>query len=754
MSRFVKFDTGKKLLASGYSIMVVDEDKKPMLSWKKLQKTPWTEQELAKQVERANIWRYGLLTGFNDLFCIDVDLKVFPKVEDRSSFFDEFISFIRDNIDSFDKKVAIYKTANFGYHLVYRTKNSAGNTKLARRKGHDQAILETRGVGGYIVAYDECTNGMDYTTIQKLTEEEHFMILEICKFYDDHTEQLKQDQPQEKAALKPNQGVSPWADFNSRNTVMDVVGSDFEIVRSISSRYIVKRHGSSASHSGYIYKDSGCLYLFTTGTSYPHEKLLSPYALYTHKNHSGDYSAAAKQLYSEGYGDRVVRSIERADEPVQIDQASLDFPIGIFPNGIQQYLVECNRTLDSSIDYMGVSLIWMLSVIIGNSMRVQVKSGWTEPAIVWISCVGKAGLGKTPSIDNVIRPLIKINSREIRDYQKQYAKFKEYDALEAKDKKQHEEIREPKKRQFVVNDVTIEALVQLHEENPNAVGVFKDELAGWMKDMNKYRAGSDLEFWLSSWSNKPVALNRKTVANTYVESPIIPVLGGIQPAILSELFTVENKDNGFVDRMLLSYPDLYVDTYNENELDEELLNWYSDYILHMYSDVKNVVLRFNEEMEVDPHIIPMTAEAKKEWSRIFNDITTRQNSDHENEYMKSMLPKQKSYIPRFALLLNALESYDKELPILSEISASAMLKAEQLSQYFVAMAKKLKINISQVNKLKDIAAERSKSSTQEKFAAMWLLNPDLNKSEAAEILDVSRQTINRWIKGIEGDKTA
>ena len=752
MSRFVKYDDGRKLLDAGYSIMVVDETKKPSLSWKKLQTTPWTEKELTEQVERENIWRYGLITGYGGLFCVDVDLKVFSKVDDRALFWNEFIEFIRDNIDSFDKKIAIYKTANFGYHLVYRTKAKTGNTKLARRKGHKEAVIETRGEGGYIVVYDECVNEMDYASVQTLTDEEHEIILSICRFYDEAAEaEAIRDEPKKAPIEYKEKGLTPWEDFNLRNTVLDVAGDQFEIVRTIQSRYIVRRHGSKASHSGYIYRDSGCLYLFTTALEYPNEKLLSPYAVYTHKNHGGNYSNAAKQLYEQGYGDRLLQPLPRIKDEVVIDYEALSFPIDIFPNGIQQYILECRETLSSSVDYMGCSMIWMLSVIIGNSMRVRVKSGWTEPAIVWISCVGKAGIGKTPSIDNIIRPLVEINSREIREYKKQYAKFKDYDLLSEKEKKNAEEVREPIERQFIVNDVTIEALVALHEENPNAVGVFKDELAGWMKDMNKYRAGSDLEFWLSSWSNKPVALNRKTVKNTYVHSPIIPVLGGIQPAILADLFTVENKDNGFVDRMLLSYPELIVEEYNTKELDPALLTWYCDYVLSMYSNIKNNVIKIDEEMEVVPHVIEMDDGAKQEWHRIFNEITSTQNSDDENQYMKSMLPKQKSYIPRFALLLNALENYSKNEPILTPITKSAILKAEKLSKYFVAMAKKLKVDIVQVNRLKTIATESSKMSDFEKYRTMKIMDPTIKKTEAAEALNVSRQTIMRWDKKVADD---
>jgi len=39
----------------------------------------------------------------------------------------------------------------------------------------------------------------------------------------------------------------------------------------------------------------------------------------------------------------------------------------------------------------------MLSVIIGNSLKVEVKKGWVECCSVWIAIVGKAGVGKTAS---------------------------------------------------------------------------------------------------------------------------------------------------------------------------------------------------------------------------------------------------------------------------------------------------------------------------------------------------------------------
>jgi hypothetical protein len=753
MSKHIKLEKGKSLLAAGYSLLVASEDKLPCHSWKALMTTPWTVAELEKNIQNPKAFRYGYPTGYNDILVIDIDLKVLP-MELRAAFFTEFIAFVRDNVDGFDKKVAVHKTMNFGYHLTYRTRLMMGNEKIAvpvltglksESSGKTQALIESRGTGGYALLYDECTNGLDYTAIQYLSDEEHNTILAICRMYDERVEVQEIEQPKKDKAT----GVSPWQDYNQRHTVFDVVGDEFKVIRNLASKTVIKRHGAISAHSGYVFKDSGCLYLFSTGTAYPNEKLLSPFALFAYKYHSGNMSTAAKELYASGYGDRIKLpqpEIAKVDKPV-IEK--LSFPLDIYPTEIQNYLIECNRTLDSSIDYMGAGLLWMLSILVGNSMKIQVKKGWDECCTIWVTVVGKAGVGKSPSINNVIRPLIQANSREIREYQKRFREWDEYDKLSKKEKEQRPEVQCPIKKQFIVNDVTLEALVELHEENPNAVGVFKDELAGWIKDMNKYRAGSDLEFWLSTFSNQPAALNRKTVKNTYVHSPIIPVLGGIQPAVLNQIFTDEYRDNGFSDRMLLCYPDIQVEMYNDNELSEELIDWYHNYIGELHAHIKNSLIVFDEEREIKPHLIPMDNAAKAEWKRINNKITIMQNSDNESEFTKSMLPKQKTYVPRFALLLSIIDAYANGEELTRPIDAATMIKAERLSDYFITMSKKVKVDSMAYNVIREAANVKGAATPKERCKQMWRTDTDLNRTSAAELLAVSRQTIINWIKEFE-----
>lgn len=728
-----------------FSLIAVNDNKKPNHLWKSCQteKMPWNELEN----ELSKVSNFGIVTGFEDLECIDIDLKVFSTAKEQKEFFDEYIGYLKDNILDFEKKIVVYKTKNAGYHLLYKSKRVQGNLKLAKLKGHTEAVIETRGVGGYIFAYPENKiSNLSYFNIQYISDDDRDIIMSFSKMYN-YVEAIPETPKKQKNTTFGD--ITPWDDYNEKTNIFDVISSDFTIVGNHTKRYVIKRHGSKSPHSGYIFKDTGFMYLFSTGTIYPHEKLITPFIAYAYKYQNGNLSEAAKELHKLGYGSRVVIKENEPEEKIILKKDDLVFPLEIYPKAVQNYIIECSQTLDSSIDYMGCSLLWLISLSIGNSMVIEVKRGWVENGVVWVAIVGKAGIGKTPSISNIIFPLEKINNREISNYIKEYEKYEYYNSLSKKEQEEFPEVQKPKKSQFMANDITVEALVDLHQQSDNAVGVFKDELAGWFKDMNKYKQGSDLEFWLSTWSGKAVNLNRLTRAGSFVAKPFIPVLGGIQPSIFNSFYTEENKDNGFIDRMLLSYPDLQVEKYNESEMNYETIQWYSDTIVAFFERIKTNLVKRDDNQKIEPIVLKFSEEAKKEWVRIYNDITIIQNDDSENEYMKSMLPKQKSYIPRFALLIHIFNAIGELSYNLQEISKDSILKAEKLSKYFIAMAKKIKIDSVEVSEIKQILKDQKGKTNKEKFEQLYLANKNLNKKEVSEQLGVSLQMIYKYIKQIE-----
>jgi hypothetical protein len=741
-----------------FSLITVTSEKIPNHKWKEQQTKRLSPEEFQRHLENPTTANVGIVTGFEDLEVIDIDLKVFSTTSEKNNFWNEYQSILKDAIFDFDKKFVIYKTKNAGYHILYKTKRVGGNQKIAKLKDHKEAVIETRGLGGYVFMYPENKiSELSYFDVKYITDEDWSSLMKVSRSFN-YLESKSDIEPKIKKVYAGG-GLTPWEDFNNQTSVWSVISDDFTVVRDFGDKTFIKRIGSLNYHSGIIYKSENLLWLFTTGTIFPHEKQINPYIAFTYKYHNGDFSASAKDLYNQGFGDRIKKELEEIEKKVpdnseQIEhylfnKTDLNFPIEVFPKPFQSYLIECNEKLDSIVDYMGCSLLWTMSLLVGNLFRIKVKNGWYENPVVWFSLVGRAGVGKTPSIRRILYPLIKENNKEIKNYIKNNEAYREYEKLSKKDKEQQIEVDKPIKKQFIADDITLEALVDLHQEVTTGVGVFKDELAGWLKDMNKYREGSDLEFWLSTWSGTSVNVNRLTRVGSFVENPFIPVIGGIQPAVLNELYNQEKKDNGFMDRMLISYPDVTIPKYNDEEISTDAIIWYNSTIANLRKVIQKLKQETDED-EIQKIEVCFNSDAKKIWINKFNEITEKQNSDNENEYFKSMYPKQKSYIPRFAFLLNALNSVCNDDIDFRIIEVDAMKGAIKLSDYFVATAKKIKFEKSENDKIEKLT--KKANTIKEKVYELWRVDNNFNRSKVAETLNVSRQSILNYIKIFENEQ--
>lgn len=741
-----------------FSLITVTSEKIPNHKWKEQQTKRLSPEEFQRHLENPTTANVGIVTGFEDLEVIDIDLKVFSTTSEKNNFWNEYLSILKDAIFDFDKKFVIYKTKNAGYHILYKTKRVGGNQKIAKLKDHKEAVIETRGLGGYVFMYPESkVSDLSYFEVQYISDADWSSLMKVSRSFN-YLESKSDIEPKIKKVYAGG-GLTPWEDFNNQTSIWSVISDDFTVVRDFADKTFIKRIGSLNYHSGIIYKSENLLWLFSTGTIYPHEKQISPYVAFTYKYHNGDFSASAKDLYNQGFGDRLKKELEEKEKKVPdnsdlidhylFNKSDLNFPLEVFPKPFQSYLMECHEKLDSIIDYMGCSLLWTISILTGNLFSIKVKNGWHETPVVWFSLVGRAGVGKTPSIRRILYPLIKENNKEIKNYIKNTELYREYEKLSKKDKEQQIEIDKPNKKQFIADDITLEALVDLHQEVTTGVGVFKDELAGWLKDMNKYREGSDLEFWLSTWSGTSVNVNRLTRVGSFVENPFIPVIGGIQPAVLNELYNQEKKDNGFMDRMLISYPDVTIPKYNDEEISTDAIIWYNSIIANLRKVIQKLKQQSDEEDFLKIEVC-FSSDAKKIWIEKFNEITEKQNSDNENEYFKSMYPKQKSYIPRFAFLLNALNSVCNDDIDFRIIEASAMNGAIKLSDYFVATAKKIKFEKSEDDKIDKLT--KKANTIKDKVYEIWKVDKNFNRSKVAETLNVSRQSILNYIKIFENEQ--
>lgn len=378
------------------------------------------------------------------------------------------------------------------------------------------------------------------------------------------------------------------------------------------------------------------------------------------------------------------------------------FPVDVFPKAVQEIITATNESLKFSIDYMGASLLYAISVAIGNTYSAEIKNYWQESAVLYIAIVGLQGVNKSQPLTFALKPL---QYRDELHYQKYLKEKSEYDSNISLSKKERNDfgIEEPIKpalQQHIVTDFTPESLAEVLKYNKRGLGVYADELASWFKNFNRYNKGSEEQFWLSVWSGKPIRINRKSSDPTFVRLPYISVGGTIQPSVLNEL-AKDRTENGFLARILFVMPnDIEKQYWSEAELDPSIVENWNNIILNILS----LSLSMDETQNPEPIILKFTNEAKKclfDWQREITDICNEQ----KDYALRGIYAKIEIYVIRFALCLEMMHYACNESD-LNNIGIESARGAIKLAEYFKESALKVYSIISNINPFDRLPKDR------------------------------------------------
>lgn len=221
-------------------------------------------------------------------------------------------------------------TPSGGVHWLYRCDEISGSRKLAqrptrpeeRRDGHDKfkTLIETRGEGAYCIVAPSHghvhPSGRPYVlrvggfaTIPTLTPTERRELHGLARTFDECVRRVETG-----SAVPPHQGGDrPGDEFNARARWSDVlVAHGWSAVYTRNDTTYWRRPGkprgvsATTNHGGSDY-----LIVFSTSTPFDTGRAYSKFTAFAILAHGGDFSAAARELWEQGYG----RPLERAREP-------------------------------------------------------------------------------------------------------------------------------------------------------------------------------------------------------------------------------------------------------------------------------------------------------------------------------------------------------------------------------------------------------------------------------------------------------
>ena len=368
--------------------------------------------------------------------------------------------------------------------------------------------------------------------------------------------------------------------------------------------------------------------------------------------------------------------------PAKHEEAIEPFPLDIFPKKLQVFIETAAEAISCPIDFVAASVLSAISTAIGGKRKLQIKDGWQVSPVLWIGLIGETGEGKSPAMEAALAPLRKRAKENAERYKLALAQYED-DRQAAKKDHTLETPKAPVRESLVVNNTTLEALRLAVERSTAGVLLASDELAGWLRSMSAYSQGPDRQCWLSLWSSLDEESHRKTSGVTYLENPIVNLIGGIQPDIISCLHG--GIDDGLLARFLLVKPAKVLGEFTLKGIPPEEVQFYEKFIeslLNLEPESRN------GSGKVTPRILNLSEDALELLQVYSNGLKVDNFTDEVPTILKGTWSKADGYAGRIALSLHEAEkALEAEFSI--EVSQGTMGKAIKAMNYFLNTASRL-----------------------------------------------------------------
>jgi hypothetical protein len=380
------------------------------------------------------------------------------------------------------------------------------------------------------------------------------------------------------------------------------------------------------------------------------------------------------------------------------------FPLEVYPEKIARFVKATAESIGCPVDFPAAAVLPALGAAIGYSRALRMSNGWTERPIIYLGIVSGPGSNKTAALNQVKYPF-DVSDSEIHDENDRLAVQYKRDLKEYKKRLEEfenngspdpgREPARPHERQLLVDDATKEALGELLANNPRGLFLVKDELTSWVDSMDVYRQGrgSDKQFFMTCWSGGPFKTNRRTGDRRLIRGPHsqLNIVGNITPRCLRELSAGSYGSDGFLDRILFTFPAYQPPprwSAHKRVPQETANGWY---------DVVSSLLKLEESTIEDkktPYNLLLDDEAEQRWAQWHDGHLNEAHPNHMGEEgLDSAWHKIKGYAVRFALILHEARKACGE-SLGDEVDAVSIAGAIRLADYFKSHIRKVHAHVS------------------------------------------------------------
>lgn len=350
----------------------------------------------------------------------------------------------------------------------------------------------------------------------------------------------------------------------------------------------------------------------------------------------------------------------------------------LFPEVLRDYVTDIADRMQCPVDFPAAALLSVLSAAVGRRCGIFPKRHdyWTCIPNLWGAIIGPPGVIKSPALVEVMRPLNVLQARAVEQHQRELAEFKAAGlvageaekvakdairkALKSRDtagaselaeRAIQDEQAEPVCRRYLVNDATVEKLGDLLSKNPHGLLLFRDELTGFFRTLERQGHEADRAFYLECWNGDGnFTYDRIGRGTVHIAGACLSVLGSIQPGPLAELVRGMrgSGDDGLLQRFQIAvWPDISTTWKNVDRIPD----------LRARDQITALIERLavREVVEEIP-VLHFADDAQELFDAWRADLERRLRSGEDHPAVEAHLAKYRSLIPSIALLLHLVES--------------------------------------------------------------------------------------------------
>lgn len=319
------------------------------------------------------------------------------------------------------------------------------------------------------------------------------------------------------------------------------------------------------------------------------------------------------------------------------------FDLQLLPSSFRPFVEEVSELMQTPADYAAVASVVSLAGCVGRRARIQPKvqdNTWIVIPNLWGAIIGPPGFMKSPVLRTVTRPLTHIEGEWRQQYEKELADFNR--ALKSGEA---EEEDEPIQQRLLMADATFEKLHEILSENPAGVFVLRDELTGWLAQLEKRGRECERAFYLEAWNGDGgFTVDRIGRGSIHVPAVCVSLFGNIQPArlrwYLSEVLAGGPSDDGLLQRLqVIVWPD--------HSKSWELVDRPPN--SEAFAAAEKVYTRLVGLSEGNPVILRFDADAQDLFFAWWNELEEKIRDDaHLAPVMVTHLAKYRSLMPTLA----------------------------------------------------------------------------------------------------------